>query len=172
MPAGFLITVGLVVVAPVVSVRPLGRSGPLGLVTWFRSAIANESPFLGFYYLALSTWLASPQRRFHGSGVWVAVGVAGAAWLLATPLLVRRSLRAAPAIEWALDHALGVGWRDEPDGRSIPGKPPGFGSCSRRCRCFIPASGVSGTAAMARLGAATAWTCTGAGVVGPAAARC
>jgi acetyl esterase/lipase len=91
-----------------VSVWPASRSGRLGLLAWLVSAIPNESPFLAFYWMAASTLLADGQ--LHGAGVWAALGFV-AAPLIAAPVLVHRSLRAAPALEQAL-------------GRPIPRKPP------------------------------------------------
>ena len=120
MPVGYLITAGLVTVAMAVSVRPLARSGPLGMLAWFVSAIANESPFLVLYYLGLSTWLASTS--LHGAGVWIAVGLT-AAPVVGTPVLVRRGLRAAPAIEQALDRDLGPRRRQAADMRISPHLP-------------------------------------------------
>src|SRR5262249_8269716 len=103
------------------SLRPPSRSGLLGLASWFVSAIPNESPFLAFYYMAASTLLVFSQ--FHGGQVWSAVAVAAAPFA-GTPILVRRSLRAAPAIEEALDRAIGPRWRHAGAGQSISPNPP------------------------------------------------
>jgi acetyl esterase/lipase len=123
VPIGFLITLGLVAFGMALSLWPLSRSGPGGLVTWFLSALPNESPFLAFYWMGASTWLAFSQDNLHGTGVWVAVGLATASFA-ATPVLVRRSLRAAPAIEQALDRGIGPGWRHAGTGQSIAATPP------------------------------------------------
>jgi acetyl esterase/lipase len=103
------------------SLWPPSRSGLPGLATWFVSSIPNESPFLAFYYMAASTLLVFSQ--FHGAQVWVAVGLAAAPFA-GTPILVRRSLRTAPAIEQALDRAVGPHWRDAGAGQSIALNPP------------------------------------------------
>jgi acetyl esterase/lipase len=103
-----------------VSLWPPARSGLLGVATWFVSAIVNESPFLAFYYMAISTWLAF--SNFHGAQVWAALGLAIAPFV-GTPVLVRRSLRAAPALEQALDRDLGSWWR-RAAGKSIRPSPP------------------------------------------------
>jgi acetyl esterase/lipase len=121
VPVGFLITVGLVALGMAVSLWPPARSGFLGAATWFVSAIVNESPFLAFYYMAASTLLAFSQ--FHGMQVWVAVGLTIAPFVT-SPVLVRRSLRAAPALEQAFDQALGPRWRRAGAGRSIAARPP------------------------------------------------
>jgi acetyl esterase/lipase len=110
VPVGFAITAALVIVGLAVAVWPPSRSGLLGLLVWLVSAIPNESPFLAFYWLAGSTLLAYGQGGLRGGGVWAALGLT-AAPLVATPVLVRRSLRAAPALEQAL-------------GRPIPRRPP------------------------------------------------
>jgi acetyl esterase/lipase len=105
VPVGFLITVGLMAVAMAASLWSPSRSGLLGPATWWISAIPNESPFLAFYWLGASTLLAFSQGDLHGAPVWVALGLA-AATFVGTPVLVRRSLRAAPAIEQALDRSI------------------------------------------------------------------
>jgi acetyl esterase/lipase len=110
MPVGLVITAALVIVGLAVSVWPPSRSGPLGLLVWVISAIPNESPFLASYWLAGSTLLAYGQGDLRGAGLWAALALA-AVPLVAAPLLVRRSLRAAPALEQAL-------------GRPIPRRPP------------------------------------------------
>ena len=123
MPVGFLITAGLVALGMAVSLWPPARSGVLGLLTWLLSAIPNESPFLALYWLGASTLLALSQGEFHGAWVWAAVGIAAASFAGA-PVLIRRSLRAAPAIEQALDDAIGPRWRLAGAARSIATHPP------------------------------------------------
>jgi hypothetical protein len=105
VPVGLVITAALVVVGVAVSVCPPARSGRLGLIAWLLSAIPNESPFLAVYWLAGSTLLAFSQGNLRGAGVWTALAMA-AAPLGAAPVLVRRSLRAAPAIEQALGRPI------------------------------------------------------------------
>jgi acetyl esterase/lipase len=122
VPVGLLITVSLVALAMGASLWPPARSGPVGLATWFVSAIANESPFLVFYWLVCSVLLGSSQLDLHSPGVWGVLGLATASFL-GTPTLVRRSLRAAPAIERALDRDLGPQWRQQ-RGRPIAARPP------------------------------------------------
>lgn len=123
MPIGFLITLVLVAFGMAASLWPLSRSGLGGLVTWFVSALPNESPFLAFYWMGASTWLAFSQGNVHATGVWVATGLAVASFA-ATPVLVRRSLRAAPAMEEALDRGIGPGWRRAGAGQPIGATPP------------------------------------------------
>jgi acetyl esterase/lipase len=110
MPVGFLITAGLIALGISASLWPPFRSGPPGLATWFISAIPNESPLLAFYWMGMATWLAFSQGELHGLLMWVALCLA-AVPLAAMPVLVRRSLRAGPAIEQALDRAIGAQWR-------------------------------------------------------------
>ncbi|HEY1276189.1 MAG TPA: alpha/beta hydrolase [Thermoleophilaceae bacterium] len=123
VPVGFLITAGLVALAMAASLWPPSRSGLLGPASWFVSALPNESPFLALYWLGASTLLAFSGGDLHGAPVWVALGLAAASFA-GTPVLVRRSLRAAPAIEQALDRALGPRWRHEPAAPSIEKDPP------------------------------------------------
>ena len=123
MPIGFLITGALVAIGMAVSLWPPSRSGLGGLLTWLISAVPNESPFLAFYWLGASTLLAFSQGNLRGVGVWVAVAIAVASFA-GTPVLIRRSLRAAPAIERALDRGLGPGWRDPADAPSMTARPP------------------------------------------------
>lgn len=99
MPVGFLITVGLVALAMATSLRPPARAGLAGLATWLVSAILNESPFLAFYYMVASILLA--WGNLPGSEIWLALAITFAPFAGA-PVLVRRSLRAAPAIQKAL----------------------------------------------------------------------
>ncbi|HTU30537.1 MAG TPA: alpha/beta hydrolase [Solirubrobacteraceae bacterium] len=115
MPIGFLITVALVALGMAVSLRPPVRSGLGGVIVWLISAIPNESPFLAFYWLGASTLLALCQGNARGLGIWIPVVVAAASFA-GTPVLIRRSLRAAPAIEQALDRDVGPRWR-----QAVPG---------------------------------------------------
>jgi acetyl esterase/lipase len=107
MPVGFLIGSALIALAMVASVwRPSG-SGLLGPVTWFVTALPNESPFLIGYCIAASTLLTYSDGDLHGAPVWGVLGLAVASLLAATPVLVRRSLRAAPAIAQAIGSPAG-----------------------------------------------------------------
>jgi acetyl esterase/lipase len=110
MPIGFLITAALVALGMGLSLWPPARSGAGGLLTWLISAVPNESPFVAFYWLGASTALAFSQSNLHGAGIWIPVAIAAASFA-ATPVLLRRSLRAAPAIEEALDRDAGPAWR-------------------------------------------------------------
>jgi acetyl esterase/lipase len=123
MPVGFLITAGLVACGLLAAARPPYRSGLGGVLTWIVSALPNESPFLVFFWMGVSTWLAFAQGDLHGAAGWVAVGVALASFAV-TPALIRRSLRAGAALEQALDRSLGPGWRQsravESTGAGVP----------------------------------------------------
>ena len=111
VPVGYLITVGLVGVGIASALRPPFRSWPMGLMTWIVSAIPNESPFLAFYWVLAATALAVLQGDLYGPWLWVGLSVASLT-LVGTPVLVRRSLRAAQAVERGLDQGLGEAWRD------------------------------------------------------------
>jgi acetyl esterase/lipase len=121
VPIGFLITAGLVALGMAASLWPPARVG--GMATWLVSAIPNESPFLVFYWLVASTLLAFSQGDVSGWPAWAALGVAGFSFA-GTPVLVRRSLRAANAIEQALDRTMGPEWRRGGTGRAIALNPP------------------------------------------------
>jgi acetyl esterase/lipase len=120
VPVGFLIGTAVVALGMALSLWPPSRSGPLGVTTWFLSALPNESPFLAFYYLGASLLLAFSDGDLHGLPVWIELGLV-AALFAGTPVLVRRSLRAAPALEQALDRAFGPRWRNT--GRAIAPSP-------------------------------------------------
>jgi acetyl esterase/lipase len=110
MPIGYVISVTVVAVGMLVSLKPLGRSGRLGTISFFFSAGVNESPFLGFYWVLAATLLAFAQGDLDTPVAWAALALAAASFI-ATPALVRRSFRAGPALEQALVEGLGEGWR-------------------------------------------------------------
>jgi acetyl esterase/lipase len=118
VPVGLMITAGLVALGMAASLCPPARSGLLGLLTWLLSAIPNESPFLALYWLGASTLLALSQGELHGAWAWAGVGLAAASFAGA-PVLIRRSLRAAPAIAQALDDEIEPLWRDTVAAESI-----------------------------------------------------
>jgi acetyl esterase/lipase len=119
MPVGLMITAGLIALGVATSLWPRFRSGRAGLATWFVSAIPNESPLLAFYWMGASTLLAVSEGELHGLPLCVALCFS-AAPLAAMPVLVCRSLRAAPAIEQAFDGAIGPDWRRAGAMTSIP----------------------------------------------------
>jgi acetyl esterase/lipase len=119
VPVGFLIGTAVVAVGVAAALWPPSRSGLLGVVSWFLSAIPNESPFLALYYVGASILFTYSQGDLHGVPVWVEIGLV-AALFAGTPVLVRRSLRAAPAIEQALDRAFGPGCRRAGPARITP----------------------------------------------------
>ena len=106
MPVGYLVSVGVVAIGTLLALTPLSRSGGLGTLSWFLSAVVNESPFVGFYWVLAATLLAFFQGDLEGSAVWVAAGLCCAS-LAGIPVLVRRSLRAGAAIDQALEQGLG-----------------------------------------------------------------
>lgn len=106
MPIGYIISVAVVAVGILLALRPLGRSGPLGRVSFFLSAAVNESPFLGVYWVLAATLLAFAQGDLDAPTAWVALALAGASFV-AAPALVRRSLQARPVLEHALAEGLG-----------------------------------------------------------------
>jgi acetyl esterase/lipase len=105
-----LINVGVVVAGMLLALRPLRRSGALGTLSWFLSAVVNESPFVWLYGLLAATLLGVTQGDLDAPVAWAAFGV-GCASFAGAPVLVLRSVRARAAVENALDEGLGPGWR-------------------------------------------------------------
>jgi acetyl esterase/lipase len=110
MPIGYLITVALMALAMLLALVPLERPAPLRTASWTLGSIVNESPFVAFYWILAATLLALAQGDLTTPVGWVAVAIAGVTFL-GTPVLVRRSLDARPAVEAALAEGLGPGWR-------------------------------------------------------------
>lgn len=114
MPFGYLVTVALVALAMLLALRPVHRPAPLRTASWALGSIVNESPFVAFYWVLAATLLALAQGDLGTPVGWVAIGIACVTFL-GTPVLVRRSLAARPAVEEALYDGLGPGWRDAID---------------------------------------------------------
>jgi acetyl esterase/lipase len=110
MPIGYLVTVGLMALAMLLALRPLDRPALLRRASWTLGSVVNESPFVAFYWILAATLLALAQGDLDTPVGWVALGIAGVTFL-GTPVLVRRSLEARPAVEAALTDGLGPGWR-------------------------------------------------------------
>jgi acetyl esterase/lipase len=111
MPIGYLITVVVTAVAMLLALLPLDRPPPLRTASWTLGSIVNESPFVALYWILAATLLALAQGDLDTPVGWVALAIAGVTFL-GTPVLVRRSLAARPAVETALADGLGPGWRD------------------------------------------------------------
>jgi len=111
MPIGYLTACGVAAAGMLLALRPLRRSGRLGRVSWFLSAAANESPILACYWVLAVTLLALAQGDLDTPLAWGGLAIAGATFV-GTPVLIRRSLRAAPAVQQALDEGLGGEWRE------------------------------------------------------------
>jgi len=114
MPIGYLITIALMALAMLLALVPLDRPAPLRTASWTLGSIVNESPFVAFYWILAATLLALTQGDLATPVGWIALGIACATFL-GTPILVRRSLEARPAVETALADGLGPGWRDAID---------------------------------------------------------
>ena len=110
MPIGYLITVAVVALGMLLALRPVHRPAPLRTASWALGSIVNESPFVAFYWVLAATLLALAQGDLETPVGWVGLGIACVTFL-ATPVLVRRSLAARPAVEEALDDGLGPEWR-------------------------------------------------------------
>jgi acetyl esterase/lipase len=114
MPIGYLITVAAVALTMLLALRPVDRPAPLRTIGWALGSIVNESPFVAFYWVLAATLLALAQGDLATPVGWVALGIASVTFL-GTPILVRRSLAARPAVEAALADGLGTGWREAID---------------------------------------------------------
>ncbi|HJU46738.1 MAG TPA: alpha/beta hydrolase [Gaiellaceae bacterium] len=112
MPIGYVIAVGAVALGMVLAVRPLGRTGLRGTISWLVSVVPNESPFLALYWVIAVTVLALAQGDLGSPAGRVALGVAALSFA-GTPILIARSMRARPVVERALERALAPDWRDE-----------------------------------------------------------
>ena len=114
MPIGYVITVAVVAVGMLLALWPLPRPAPLRTASWTLGSVVAESPFVAFYWILAATLLALAQDDLATPVGWVALGIAGVTFL-GTPILVRRSLAARPAVEEALADGLGPGWREAID---------------------------------------------------------
>lgn len=104
VPVGYL--VGVVIAAPMLlSVRPLGRSGRLGRLSWIVTCVINEWPLIAVSWVVADTALAAGQGHIGGAGSWAGVAIALISPCAAV-LLVRRSLRARPVVAAAVDAPL------------------------------------------------------------------
>lgn len=114
MPVGYLITVGLVAAGVLLAIAPLRRSGSRGTVSFLLSAVVNESPFIAVYYVAAATLLALGQGDLDSPLGWAGLALAGLS-TIGFPIIIRRALRARPAVDRALEAGLGAGWRSSID---------------------------------------------------------
>lgn len=111
VPFGYLWTVLLLGWCTVFALAPPRprRSSPSNLSYRF-GFLVNELPFVALYSLFASTGLAVAEGDIGSAVSWVALAVA-----VVTPaglvVVVRRALRAGPAVEQALNDGLGAGWR-------------------------------------------------------------
>lgn len=125
MPVGYLITVGLFAVGTLLALAPLRRSRRLGTYSWILSAVVNESPFVGLYWVLAATLLAFMQGDLDSPVAWGAFGL-GCLSFAATPVLMRRALCADAVVRDALDEGLGPGWRDTVDATATTGRRQGL----------------------------------------------
>lgn len=111
VPIGYLVAVGLAAWCTLFAVAPPRprRSSPSNASYRF-GFLVNELPFVALYWLLASTALAIVQGDLDSPGGWAGFGLA----LLASAglvVIVRRALRAGPAVDHALSEGLGTGWR-------------------------------------------------------------
>ncbi|HEY7794443.1 MAG TPA: hypothetical protein VIA10_10600, partial [Gaiellaceae bacterium] len=77
MPIGYLIAVGVAAAGMLLALVPLRGSRPARTVTWLLSTVANESPFVAFYWVLAVTLLALLQGDLDTPVAWIALLVAG-----------------------------------------------------------------------------------------------
>jgi acetyl esterase/lipase len=120
MPFGYLFTVATIALATAAALAPPRRPPALAAAGFFAGLMLNELPFLAAACLLASTILAAAQGDLATPGGAAGLVVATAT-MVALAIVIRRGLRAGPAIERAMTDGLGAGWRDEIDSRLVPG---------------------------------------------------
>ena len=116
MPIGYLVTTALAALCTVFALAPPRprQSSRSNRSYWLLGFLANELPFVVFYWLLASTLLALVQGDLNSSVGWVAFGVA-VVTMLGLALIAWRGLQAGPALDRALSEGLGPGWRNAVD---------------------------------------------------------
>jgi acetyl esterase/lipase len=105
-----MVTTAIVAWCTLLALAPLRRPLALGTISFLSGFVLNELPFVAFYYLLVSTWLAIGQGGLDSPSDWAAAGLAvlAAAGLV---VVAWRGLRTGPAVNRALSEGLGAGWR-------------------------------------------------------------
>jgi len=116
-PAGYAVAVGVATCATLAALTSRSAGGPLGPVRYLGAFVVNEQPVLAGYWLAAATLLAAAQGDLRGTAAWMVATVA-VLMVAALIVLVMRALPATSVVDKALDHGLGVGWRDGIGGAS------------------------------------------------------
>jgi hypothetical protein len=106
-PFGYLVGVGLVALPTLFALVPQ-RSLPN--LSFRLGLLLDEVPIAGFYWLLVWTALAFAQGDINTAGGWATVGLA-ALTTAGLAVIARRGLQARPALERAMEEALGAGWR-------------------------------------------------------------
>lgn len=106
MPVGYLIAVAIVASGTLLSLAPIRRPWTLGVATFLLTAVINESPVVGLWYLALS----SLHALVPGVDRRAVLGLAAVVALLlltAKPILLRRGHRARQQLALAVPELAG-----------------------------------------------------------------
>jgi acetyl esterase/lipase len=105
-----MVTTAIVACCTLLALAPLRRPLALGIISFLFGFVLNELPFVAFYYLLVSTWLAIGQGGLDSPSDWAAAGLAvlAAAGLV---VVAWRGLRTGPVVNRALSEGLGAGWR-------------------------------------------------------------
>ncbi len=110
LPIGYLISTLLLAWCVYFVLAPSDWPRPFkSLSSYF--GVMNELPFLGFFWLLGSTWLAFINGDIYSPVGWLIFGVAviAAAGLI---LIIYRGIQDAPLVKHHLDESLPEGWRN------------------------------------------------------------
>jgi acetyl esterase/lipase len=108
VPVGYAWTVAVTILGVACALTSWRR---FGTATFLPAMLASELPFLLGYSLVAATALAFAEGDLD-SPPGVAAAVVALLSLAGLLVVVRRALRARPAVWQALDEGLGGGWRD------------------------------------------------------------
>ena len=111
MPIGYFVTVALLACCTALAIRPRrpAHSSPSNM-SFFFGFLVNELPFFAFSWVLSATVLAATEGDLDTPIGLAALGLA----VLTTgalPIVAKRGLAAAPAVERAMDEGLGTDWR-------------------------------------------------------------
>lgn len=110
VPTGYLVSVALVALGTLFALVPQRWPWALGRLSFLFGPLVNELPIVAFYWLLISTLLAIDEGELDTPGGWMVSAVAISV-TVGLAVVVRRGLRAGPAVERGLAEGLGSSWR-------------------------------------------------------------